>query len=131
MALTSVALWPQPAPASGPETLAVVLRNDGALALRCVMVKAHFMSEPLGAIAAGDALDLVLQRDPADGTLFVLADDGRRQMIENILCGADDDWSETRGELPLLPLRSSSATHVELSCVIEGHLECAVTEGGD
>ncbi|MGF1608337.1 MAG: hypothetical protein ACFCUQ_03010 [Kiloniellales bacterium] len=129
--MSAALLWPAAALAAGSETLRVVLRNDGAQALRCVMIKAHFMSETLDAIAAGDALNLVLQRDPADGALFVLADDGRRQMIENILCGADDDWSETRGELPLLPLRTASAARIELSCVVEGRLLCAVMEPDD
>jgi len=124
-------LGPPTASAGEPEPLALELRNDGARALRCVMVKAHFMSETLGTIAGGGRLAFALQRDPADGSLFVLAHDGRRQMIENILCGADDDWANTRGELPLLPLRRSAATAAELRCAADGRLDCSVKEADD
>ncbi|MGD1879958.1 MAG: hypothetical protein ACFB13_20945 [Kiloniellaceae bacterium] len=100
------------------------LTNGGDRPLRCVMVIAHFMSHELGAVAPGDTLGVALERDDADGSLFVRSADGRAKMIENILCGASDDWSRTRGEVPLLPLRSMTSVGVAMTCRLEGRLHC-------
>ena len=101
------------------------VRNPGPATLRCVTVLAHFVSLPAAEIAAGDALDVSYFRGAGDGTLYVLRDDGRKMMIENLLCGSTNDWDATRGEVPLLPVRSSSADHMAFSCRIEARLECS------
>lgn len=111
--------------------LTLDLGNDGAHALRCVMVIAHFMSDDLGTIALGERLALALERDGADGSLFVRSADGRRKPIENIVCGAAADWSQTRGDVPLLPLRASPAERASIACRIARRLTCVVTEPQD
>jgi hypothetical protein len=103
----------------------VTVHNAGPATLRCVTVLAHFVSLPAAEIAAGGALDVSYFRGAADGTLYVLRDDGRKMMIENLLCGSTDDWDATRGEVPLLPVRSSSADHMSFSCRIAARLACS------
>ncbi|NIA69740.1 hypothetical protein HBA54_14145 [Pelagibius litoralis] len=107
-----------------PRSLDLSLDNAGERTLRCSMVIAHFMSDELGEIAPGERLMIALEGDNADGSLFVRSGDGRRKPIENILCGASDDWAQTRGEVPLLPLRTSSSERAHMACHLEGRLRC-------
>jgi len=107
------------------------LGNSGDRALRCLMVIAHFMSDELGTIAPGERLAVAFQRDDADGSLFVRSNDGRRKMIENIVCGASDDWSQTRGDVPLLPLRSTHSPRALITCRLGPRLTCVVTDSED
>jgi hypothetical protein len=101
--------------------------NTGAQTLRCVTVLAHFVSLPAVEVDAGGAISVSFFRGTHDGTLYVLRDDGRRMMIENLLCGSTDDWDATRGEVPLLQVRSSSAERMAFSCHIATRLACAET----
>ena len=117
------ALAGAPAEAS-VQDVSLHLTNGGDRPLRCVMVIAHFMSLALGVVAPGDTLAVMLERNNDDGSLFVRSADGRAKMIENILCGASDDWSQTRGEVPLLPLRSSPPVGAAMTCRLEGRLHC-------
>lgn len=123
VSLAAVFLAPLPAFAE-VRGIKLELDNSGDRALRCVVVIAHFMSEDLEVVAPGVKVVVALEGDSTDGSLFLRSADGRRKPIENILCGALDDWSSTRGEVPLLPLRSSSTSEVHLTCHVEGRLRC-------
>lgn len=107
------------------------LANLGERPLRCSMVIAHFMSQDLGEIQPGERLDILLEIDTADGSLFVRSRDGRRKPVENILCGASDDWSLTRGEVPLLPLRTSSSDRARMDCRLETRVRCIMAKSED
>ena len=63
------------------------LINGDSQALRCVTVLAHFVSLPDLVIEPGATLRVSYFRGAADGTLYVLRDDGRQMMVENLLCG--------------------------------------------
>lgn len=107
------------------------LANVGEQPLRCSMVIAHFMSKDLGEVLPGERLTIVLEGDTEDGSLFVRSADGRRKAIENILCGVSSDWSLTRGEVPLLPLRSSSSDRADMDCRLETRVRCVTTKLGN
>jgi len=107
---------------SGPVDLE--LRNAGTETLRCVTVLAHFVSLPAAEVAPGKTWTSTFHRTGESGTLFVLRDDGREMMVENLICGTSDDWDTTRGEVPLLDLRSTPADRVMFSCRIASRLAC-------
>lgn len=130
-AVSACLLWPAVAAASGPDGLVLRVETEQARALRCVMVMAHFMSAELGEAVPGVPLDIGLQRDASQGTLFVLSDDGRRQMVENIICGAADDWSATRSDLALQDLRHATETHSVFRCRIAGRVHCTLVNGAN
>jgi hypothetical protein len=100
------------------------LHNAGTETLRCVTVLAHFVSLPAMDVAPGTTWTSTFHRTGEDGTLFVLRDDGREMMVENLICGSSDDWDKTRGEVPLLNLRSTPANQVLFSCKIASRLTC-------
>jgi hypothetical protein len=132
LAMTGLLTWGsgEAAPAGGPDH-AVTLRigNDGAQALRCVVLFGHWVSLDLGVIGAGDSHALAMMRDPGDGSLYVARNDGREMMIENVVCGADHAWAETLGQIPLLPVRSSSAQELRTSCRIDDRVTCTPPRG--
>ncbi len=101
------------------------IHNGSDVALRCVTLLAHFISLPAVVIAADDTLSASYFRRRSDGSLYVLRDDGREMMIENLLCGSSENWDQTRGDVPLLDVRTSTAERMVLSCRITDRLECA------
>ncbi|SMF57300.1 hypothetical protein SAMN06265365_10478 [Tistlia consotensis] len=108
-----------------PVTL--TLRNDSAEVLRCTAVEAHFMSEPVGTLAAGEKLTIDLRRDAASGTLALKPRGGRDVPLENILCGRDAAWTESKGELPLIRVRGDKAARFDGRCgVANGRVQCMV-----
>ena len=115
----------EPAQAGGPSG-AVTLRiaNDGAEALRCVVLFGHWITRDLGIIDAGASDTLAIMRDDGDGSLYILRGDGREMMIENVVCGVDRAWAETLGQLDLLPVRESREREFRTSCRIDERLDC-------
>jgi hypothetical protein len=107
---------------------AVTLRidNDGAQALRCVLLFGHWVTLELGIIDAGASHALAMMRDAGDGALYVFRGDGRKLMIENVVCGADRAWTETLGQVPLLPVRDSREREWRTSCRIDERLNCTL-----
>ena len=106
------------------DAVTIHIRNDGTLALRCVPLLGHWMSRDLGAIDPGSAQALAMTRDARDGSLFVLSADGRRMMIENLVCGAVDAWAETLGQVPLTSVREGGAPALWTSCRAAGRVVC-------
>jgi len=98
--------------------------NDGAQALRCVVLFGHWMSLELGVIDVGAVRDVAMMRDSRDGSLYVLREDGRKMMIENVVCGSDAAWAETLGQVPLLPVRESGERALRTSCRADGRVTC-------
>jgi len=114
-----------PAPTGAPDdAVSVRIANDGARTLRCVVLFGHWVTRDLGTIDAGASHDLAMMRDPGDGSLYVLRDDGRKLMIENVICGARSAWAETLGHIPLLPIRESRERELLSSCQIDERLTC-------
>jgi hypothetical protein len=100
------------------------IANDGAQALRCVLLFGHWVTLELGIIDAGGSHVLAMLRDAGDGSLYIARDDGRAMMIENVVCGADRAWTETLGQISLLPLRESREREFQTSCRIDDRLNC-------
>lgn len=128
----AILLFIAPALAGGDEAatfdaLTLTIRNDGADTLRCAAVLAHFMSEPLGAIAPGDRLTVTLRRDRANGTLALGPREDRDVPLENILCGRDAHWTASTGDLPLGAVRTGTVARFEARCdMSDGRVICAV-----
>lgn len=119
-----------PSPAESPdEAVTVHIRNDGGQALRCVLLLGHWMSRDVGVIDSGVAHALVMRRDGHDGSLFILSADGRRMMIENLVCGSADAWAETLGQVLLTPVRGSGASALRTSCRVDGRVTCTPPTG--
>ncbi len=108
----------------GDDLVDLDLINGDSQTLRCVTVLAHFVSLPDLTIEPGATLRVSYFRGAADGTLYILRDDGRRMMVENLLCGRTDDWDATRGEVPLLDVRASTSPHMVMTCRVAGRLQC-------
>ena len=113
--------------AAQPETETVKLRieNADAQAIRCQAILAHFVTRSLPEIAAGGAQEVILERDPGQGTLSYGTSDGRPMMLENILCGRVADWTETARDLPLQALRTGTASRFAARCRLrDGRTTC-------
>ena len=117
----------EPTRAGAPDG-AVTLRiaNDGPEALRCVLLFGHWITLELGIIDASASHALSMMRDAGDGSLYVHRDDGRKMMIENVVCGVDSAWAETLGQIPLLPVRESRERELQTSCRIDERLTCTL-----
>lgn len=126
-AISVVALLFGPLPGARAELaeVALTIDNQDAGPLRCVAVLAHFVSHDLPVVAPGGQTTLVMLRDSADGSLSLSGHDGRRMMLENLLCGRVGTWTATRGEVPILPVRAMTARALETHCRIDDRLSCS------
>ncbi len=79
-------------------------------------------------IDPGQSRDIAFTRVVDTGSLIVNAADGREMEVENLLCGADSDWARTRGDVPLLPLRATTASRLEALCGARPRLRCDVAD---
>jgi hypothetical protein len=111
-------------PAAPDDAVTLRIANDGGEALRCVLLFGHWVTLDLGVIGAGASHVVAMMRDAGAGSLYVLREGGRRMMIENVVCGADRSWSETLGQIPLLPVRAGRDRELRTSCRIDGRLTC-------
>jgi hypothetical protein len=102
----------------------LTVQNETGAALTCVLVLAHFVTLEHGPVPAGAHLSTVMQGDSTAGTLWLQRWDGRPMMIENLLCGTTGAWGETRGEVPLLPLRGPTPGRMTTVCRADGRLVC-------
>jgi hypothetical protein len=117
------------APGTPPDDEAVVLslRNDSGEPLRCRILFGHWVEQDLGHIAPGTERELALRRQRSDGALFLPRDsDGRRMMIENLVCGPSQGWWERRADISLVPLRAGAEPHFVTSCVVTDRVHCPV-----
>ncbi len=115
-------------PAAGHDDVEVTLRlaNAGDEPLRCGILFGHWVEQDLGRVPPGGALDIVLRRQSADGGLFVpRAADGRRMMVENLICGPLAGWWERRADVTLLPLRAGKAVHFDATCAVGTRTRCS------
>jgi hypothetical protein len=109
---------------SGFEPVALTLENAGGEPLRCTLVLAHFITKEAGEIAPGGRLTVPLERRPGDGVLASGRHKGEPMLVENLLCGTQDSWQATSGDVPLLPVRRGGEAAYRLSCAVEGRFSC-------
>lgn len=111
--------------AAQPAPVVLTLANAGLAPLRCQVIHAHWVTAELPVIAPGGAAALTVRRDPATREVFVpRAGDGRPLMLEEILCGADADWSRTLTHIDLEAVKRSEATAFSLSCEVAQRVAC-------
>ncbi len=109
-----------PAADGGDLDVSLTVANDGAAPLRCMLIFGHWVELDAGQIAPGGSLAVALRRQASDGALYVPRYDGRKMMLENLVCGPLRDWWPRRADIPLLPLRATAAPRFAASCHLTG-----------
>jgi hypothetical protein len=105
--------------------VALSIRNDGPVALRCTILFGHWITQDVGPIAPGASAEVSMWRGQPAGALYIPRFDGRKMMIENLVCGSDAAWAETYDQIPLLPLRDSAAAGFRTACRPAGKIACS------
>ena len=114
------------APAVAAEEIDLGLANEGARTLRCQIIYAHWVTGELPTLEPGSWLRFTVERDAATREIYVPREpDGRRMMLEGVLCGADDDWGATLTLLDLEAVKRSNDLAYERRCSIEVQLTCS------
>lgn len=114
--------WPNAG--AGDERVILAIANEGAEALRCTILFGHWVEQGAGTIAPGGTLEIAMRRQHADGALYVPRADGRKMMMENVICGPLSGWWERRADVSLLTLRADAARRFAASCRMETRARC-------
>jgi hypothetical protein len=122
--LLALALSAGAAKAADP-AVALSIRNDGPVALRCTILFGHWITQDVGPIPPGGSAEVAMWRGQPAGALYIPRFDGRKMMIENLVCGSDAAWAETYDQIPLLPLRDSAAAGFRTACRPVGRIACS------
>jgi hypothetical protein len=101
------------------------IKNDDARSLRCAINFAHWVTTDFGPIESGRAATVAMMRGPRPGELYIARFDGRPMMIENIICGAEENWSDSFDQLPLMPVRGTNASAYQMECRAAPRVVCA------
>jgi len=109
---------------AGDPALTLSIRNTGEAPLRCLVLFGHWITQDVGPIAPGANATIAMWRGQPAGALYIPRFDGRKMMIENILCGGTSDWAETYDQIPLQLVRISAAGSFETSCRPAGKIAC-------
>ncbi|MGB7101143.1 MAG: hypothetical protein WBD95_20555 [Xanthobacteraceae bacterium] len=100
------------------------IKNDDASALRCAVIFAHWVTTDVGPIPSGQTATVAMTRGPQPGALHIARFDGRPMMIENIICGAEQNWSNTFDQLPLNLVRDTAALTYQMECRAAPRVVC-------
>lgn len=98
--------------------------------LRCLLSMAHFITQDIALIAAGDHAVIQLLRGVTSRTLYYQEDTTPLMAVENIYCGADQAWAETKTNLNISALRNGSETNYHMSCTANRELVCTLRDDG-
>ncbi len=111
------------------DSVRIALINATHADMRCVAVLAHFVTVDLPVIPAGDTYRFTLV-DTADGGLAMAHDVMGPMMLENLLCGLDEDWSRS---VVTTDLAAAAGQDRTFSCLTDGdRLACrAPRRGGE
>lgn len=113
-------------------TVPVHLRISNAstdVSLRCLLSMAHFITRDLAPIAGGSHADLNLHRGVKSRTLYYKEGTTPLMAIENIYCGMDRAWAETKNNLNIAALRSENKTSHHVVCTSDNGLICLSQNG--
>jgi hypothetical protein len=105
-------------------TVTLSIRNDDTQSLRCTVVFAHWVTTDFGPIASGETATVAMTRGPQPGALHIARFDGRPMMIENIVCGTEQDWSNSFDQLPLIRVRDSATSTYQIACRAAPRIVC-------
>jgi hypothetical protein len=106
-------------------TVTLSIKNDDRQSLRCVVIFAHWVTTDVGPIPPGETAAVAMTRGPQPGALHIARFDGRPMMIENIICGADKDWTNSYDQLPLTLVRDSAVSTYQMACRAAPRIVCA------
>lgn len=102
--------------------------GDQEMSLRCLVSMAHYITHDPAVIAPNTVLTIDLHRGTASNTLYFKRPDTPLMAIENIFCGHDSNWAETKYNLNLSALRSDGFNHLIINCDgDDSSLSCANT----
>jgi hypothetical protein len=105
-------------------TVTLSIKNNDASALRCAVIFAHWVTTDVGPIPSGERATVAMTRGPQPGALHIARFDGRPMMIENIICGAEQNWSNTFDQLPLNLVRDAAASTYQMECRAAPRVVC-------
>ena len=100
------------------------IKNDDTQSLRCAVIFAHWVTSNIDPIASGETATVAMMRGPQPGALYIARFDGRPMMIENIICGADKNWSDSLDQLPLTLVRDSPTSTYQMECRATPRVVC-------
>jgi hypothetical protein len=95
--------------------------------VRCQFVLAHFVTYDPPTILSGETLVVPIAIEQDNSTLF-LVDSSKPMAIEDLFCALDSAWSDTRLELSLVPLQSSTTAYLTFFCGIELQFSCIIED---
>lgn len=95
-------------------------------ALRCLLSMAHFITQDIAPIAAGNHVDIKLRRSVKSSTLYYQETSTPQMAVENIFCGLDHAWAETKTNLNMAALRSDGETSHNIICTSVNEMVCTV-----
>ena len=127
--LLALALSTGMARAADP-AVALSIRNDGPVALRCMILFGHWITQDVGPIPPGASAQVAMWRGQPAGALYIPRFDGRKMMIENLICGSDAAWAETYDQIPIASLRAGAAARFATSCKPAATVKIACTAPG-
>jgi hypothetical protein len=105
-------------------TVTLSIKNDDTSSLRCSVIFAHWVTTDVGPIAPGEAAIVTMTRGPQPGALHIARFDGRPMMIENIICGAEQNWSDSFDQLPLTSVRDDAGSAYQMDCHAAPRVVC-------
>jgi hypothetical protein len=106
-------------------TVTLSIKNDDPSSLRCSVIFAHWVTTDVGPIAPGQTATVAMTRGPQPGALHIARFDGRPMMIENIICGAEQNWSDSFDQLPLTLVRDDAGSAYQMDCRTAPRVVCA------
>lgn len=121
--LSALALLLAAASASA-STVTLSIKNDDPQSLRCTVVFAHWVTVNVDPIASGGTATVAMTRGPQPGALHIARFDGRPMMIENIVCGTEQDWGASFDQLPLDRIRDSVTSSYQMACRAAPRIVC-------
>jgi hypothetical protein len=112
------------AASASASTVTLSIKNEDTHSLRCMVVFAHWVTTDFGPIASGEIATVAMTRGPQLGALHIARSDGRPMMIENIVCGTEQDWSNSFDQLPLTQVRDSATSDSQIACRAAPRIVC-------
>lgn len=103
----------------------LAIDNRGSEPLRCTILFGHWVEQGVGTIAPGEIAEVAMWRQHGDGALYVPRTDGRKMMMENLVCGPSTGWWERRADIPLLGLRAGTSLRFTATCRVEARALCS------
>ena len=105
-------------------TVTLSIKNGDTSSLRCSVIFAHWVTSDVGPIAPGQAATVAMTRGPQPGALHIARFDGRPMMIENIICGAEQNWDDSFDQLPLMSVRDDAGSAYQMECRAAPRIVC-------